>query len=142
MIGKKSVSTHVQINTSPEKVWETLFNAENVKKWNKVLIPIKGDLQEGNVINYDFYQDENGKSSRINATVEEIVHQKMIQQKGGVPLVLTFNHQYLIEPSPSGTTVRIHEEYRGVMVPFWNPAPVEKAYERLLHQLKNFIENE
>ncbi|NME68223.1 SRPBCC family protein [Flammeovirga aprica] len=142
MIGKKSVSTQVQINTSPEKVWSVLSNAETVKQWNKVLIPLKGQLKEGSVINYEFYQDEGGKASKIDAKVEKIIEQKMINQKGGVPLILTFDHKYILESSPSGTTVKIHEEYKGIIVPFWNPSPVEKAYERLLNQLKDYIENE
>ncbi|WP_044204228.1 SRPBCC domain-containing protein [Flammeovirga sp. OC4] len=142
MIGTKSVSTQVQIKASPKNVWAALSNTDNVKQWNKVLIPIKGELKEGNVINYDFYQEENGKPSNMNATVKEIVDQKMINQQGGLPLILTFNHKYIIESTSFSTTVKIHEEYKGIMVPFWDPSPVEKAYSRLLHQLKSFIENE
>ena len=57
-----------------------------------------------------------------------------------MPFILTFNHKYTLESANDGTRLIIHEDYRGIMVPFWNPTPVEKAYERLAMDLKTRVE--
>jgi hypothetical protein len=141
MIGKKEVKTSIEIDRNISSVWNALSEAENVKSWNKVLIPLNGELKEGGKINYRFVQDENN-TSEIKAEVKEIKVEKRIHQAGGIPGILTFNHNYILEANKDKTTVTIHEKYSGIMVPFWNPAPVEKAYARLLTQLKEHLENE
>ena len=39
-----------------------------------------------------------------------------LNQVGSVPLVLTFDHQYLLEPADGGTRIVQHEVYRGLGV--------------------------
>lgn len=135
LIGKKSVHTEITINAPSEAVWSVLTDVQNIKEWNSVLIPVEGELVEGNQIKYEFYQ-EPGNKSVMSAKVKEIINQELINQKGGISGVLTFDHMYVLEPAESGVKVIIHEEYRGIMVPFWNPEPVENAYSRLLNELK------
>ncbi|MCT4624710.1 MAG: SRPBCC family protein [Schleiferiaceae bacterium] len=141
IMGKKEVKTSVEINASSETVWNALKDAESIKAWNKVLIPEEGDYAEGNTIKYRFVQ-EGKKDQLMDASVLKIETGKLINQGGGVPGILTFNHSYIIEPSGNATRVTIHEKYRGIMVPFWNPASVETAYTKLLGQLKSYVENE
>ncbi len=142
MLGKKSVHTEIQINASPSAVWSALSNLDEVRSWNKVLIPIDGELAVGSSVNYEFYQEEGGKPASMPGKVLKLEKEKLINQAGGMTGILTFNHQYIIEPAEGGCTVTIHEEYRGLMVPFWNPAPVEKAYARLLQSLKAHVERQ
>lgn len=141
LIGKKSVQAEVVINASPQKVWTVLTDFSEVKKWNDVLIPMQGTLEEGTTISYEFYQEKGGKATAMNAKVKQVDEHELIHQQGGIPGVLTFNHRYIITPNGQETSVQILEKYRGVMVPFWNPNPVEKAYERLLKSLKQKVEN-
>lgn len=138
--GKKSVNAEVSINGTKGDVWTVLTNFTKAKEWNKVLIPIEGTLEVGNKIKYEFYQDEGGKAAVMDAEVKRIEIGELINQKGGMPGILTFNHHYFISESGTTTTVKITEEYRGLMVNFWNPKPVEKAYERLLISLKQKVE--
>ena len=142
LIGKKSVSTEMTINAPREKIWAVLTDISQVANWNRVPIPVNGAMIEGSTITYEFYQEEDGKVAVMDAQVSKLVPHWLINQKGGMSLILTFDHKYLLEEINGKTTVKINEQYNGIMVPFWNPAPVEKAYERLLLQLKNRIENE
>ncbi len=139
-VGRKSVHTEVTIVATPSEVWSVLTNVSTIKEWNKVLIPIEGELNVGNSIKYEFYQDEGGKASVIDAEVIAIAPDQLLNQQGGMNFILTFDHKYILEPSPTGTKVRIEEYYRGIMVPFWNPSPVESAYHRLLISLKQRVE--
>ena len=139
--GKKSVESEIQISSTKENVWKVLTDISMIKEWNKVLVPVEGDFAKGAKIKYQFYQDENGEAAFIMATVAEFKEAELINQRGGIPGILTFNHQYILEEKGELTQVRIREEYRGIMVNFWNPEPVEKAYGRLLISLKERIED-
>lgn len=138
MIGQKSVHSESFIPATPEEVWSVLIDTQNIKTWNTILIPIDGELREGASIKYEFYQDENNRSV-IPAKVRQMVENNLLNQKGGMTGILTFDHKYILEPEKGGTKVIIHEDYRGIMVPFWNPAPVEQAYTRLAEALKDRV---
>ena len=139
-LGNKSVKSEVIILATPDEVWSTLTDFQQIKEWNQVLIPQKGSLKEGGAITYDFYQDEGGKPATMDAKVKLVIPGKRINQVGGIPAILTFNHNYYLEKNAEGTQVTITENYRGMMVPFWNPDPVEQAYTRLLLSLKKEVE--
>jgi hypothetical protein len=140
LTGCKSVHSQITIKASPENVWFVLTDTEKIKEWNPVLIPVEGELKEGSTVKYEFHQDDEN-TSEIPAKVKQMVENKLLNQVGGMPGILTFDHQYILEAVDSGTSLIIHEDYRGIMVPFWNPAPVEKAYIRLAEALKERVES-
>jgi len=137
--GNKSVHHEISINADPEKVWDILTNMDEYPSWNPVMELLEGTVQEGNKVKYKFTQDEN-TTSEIGATVLQVTPNKLLNQKGGIPLVLTFNHKYILESAGNSTKVIIHEDYRGIGVNFWNPQPVEEVYKRLNIALKNRVE--
>lgn len=137
--GNKSVHHEITIMDTPEKVWNVLTEMYDYPKWNPTMELLEGTVQEGNKVKYKFTQDENTKSE-IGATVVQVVPNKLLNQKGGIPLVLTFNHKYVLEWTGNTTKVIIHEDYKGIGVNFWNPKPVEEAYQRLNFALKERVE--
>ena len=138
--GNKSVHHEISINAAPEKVWNVLFGMDEYPNWNPVMELIEGSVQEGNKVKYKFIQDES-TTSEIGATVAQVVPNKLLNQKGGIPLVLTFNHKYMLESTGNSTKVIIHEDYSGIGVNFWNPQAVEEAYQRLNEALKGRVES-
>ena len=70
-----------------------------------------------------------GTETPVSSRVEKIVVNREINQVGGIPGILTFDHTWRIEPTDGGTKVIQHEEYRGIGVLFWDPAWVEDAYD-------------
>lgn len=139
LTGQKSVHNEILIQASPQQVWEVLLDMDKYGDWNPVMTLLEGEVNEGYRVKYRFSQDENN-SSEIGATVIELTAPRLLNQKGGIPLVLTFNHKYVLQPVDTRTKVIIHEEYRGIGVNFWNPAPVEEAYRRLNEALKARVE--
>ncbi len=139
ILGNKSAHSEITINATTQEVWAVLTNTEKIGEWNTVLVPVEGELKEGNTLTYEFYQDSD-KPAVMPATVQKIDEGKLINQSGGIPGILTFDHKYILEQADQGTKVTIHEEYRGIMVPFWNPGPVEEAYHRLNKALKERVE--
>ena len=139
VIGSKSVHTEVNIKANTKAVWQVLTDIKKAKEWNTVLVPIKGELKEGTKVKYSFSQ-EGSKPMEMDAKVVQLTPEKLINQKGGMPFVLTFNHRYIIEADGENTKLTIHEDYKGIMVPFWNTNPVQKAYEKLINQVKERVE--
>ena len=137
--GKKSVHHEITIEAPSQKVWETLINMSEYPNWNPVMKLIDGEVKEGCKVKYQFIQDADN-ISEIPASVIQIVPKELLNQKGGLPLILTFNHKYILESSGNSTRVTIHEDYRGIGVNFWNPKPVEEAYARLNFALKKRLE--
>ena len=137
--GNKSVHSEITINANPEKVWKVLTDIKAYPEWNPTMLLIEGDVKEGGKVTYQFTQDAS-TISKIGAKVIEIIPNQLLNQKGGIPAVLTFDHKYVLEPAGETTVIIIHEDYKGLGVHFWNPEPVEKAYQRLNEALKSRVE--
>ena len=135
LTGRKSVHHEILINAPREKVWGVLTDMASYEEWNPTMKLVKGEVLEGNSVTYQFTQDADNVSE-IPATVKEIIPNELLNQTGGIPLILTYNHKYILEPHNNATKVTIHEDYRGLGVNFWNPEPVQEAYERLNKALK------
>ena len=139
IFGKKSVHSELVMNASPEAVWSVLMDVPSYDQWNPTLVPVEGELKEGNSLKYQMIQPD-GKSSMATAKVVEMVPNKLLNQYGGIPGVLTFDHRYIIEPVEGGAKVTIHEDYAGVGVPFWDPSWVQTGYENANKGLKERVE--
>lgn len=137
--GKKSVHHEITIRAEPEKVWSVLTDTDKYDQWNPVMLLLEGEIEEGLKVKYQFTQDENNVSE-ISSEVKKILPGKMLNQAGGMPLVITFDHQYILEPISEGTKLTIHEDYAGIYVNFWNPKAVGDAYARLNSAIKSRVE--
>ena len=140
LTGRKSVHHEIDINASPLEVWEVLIAMEDYPEWNPVMQLVEGEVKEGNQVKYQFTQDENNVST-IGVKVLEISPGKLLNQKGGINLVLTYDHFYILEGNNLMTKVTIHEHYRGIWVHFWNPSPIDEAYKRLNEAIKKQVES-
>lgn len=137
--GKSSVHQEVLIQSTPDKVWNTLMNTGDYS-WNPVMQLQHGDLEEGQKVTYLFTQDEE-TSYEINTKVVEITKDSLLHQRGGVPMIITFNHKYILQKKDSGTLLIIHEDYSGIYTHFWNTAAVNDAYARLGNAIKKQVES-
>lgn len=138
--GSKSVHHEVIIAESPEKVWQVLTDTDKYKEWNPVMELLEGKIEEGNQVKYRFTQDDKNVSD-IPSKVRKIIPNKLLNQGGGLPFVITFDHKYILEPKGGETQLTIHEDYKGIYVNFWNPKPVELAYKRLNEAIKERAES-
>lgn len=140
LTGKKSVHHEITINASPEKVWSVLVDTDKYESWNPVMKLLEGEVIAGNKVKYQFTQSSDSQYD-IDSNVKKVQPNQLLNQGGGIPLVLTFDHKYLLEPSGDGTKLTIHEDYGGIGVHFWNPAPVKEAYKRLNEAIKKRVES-
>ena len=134
----KAVHTEITIPAEPEIIWSVLTDASGYKAWNPVLVPIEGDLREGEKLKYQMTQPD-GKQSEVMARVKKMVELKELNQSGGIPGILTFDHKWLLDPVDEGTRVAQHEEYRGIWVWFWDAGWVEPAYRKANEALRDRV---
>ncbi len=127
---RKSIHSETMIDASPELIWEILMDEESYPIWNKVLIPIKGEIEEGNRLTYKLIQ-ASGDSIEVNLKVKACIAQELLNQKGGIPGVFTFNHRYVLEQKDGRTQLIIHEDFRGIGVLFTDLNWLESAYSKL-----------
>ena len=139
LIGKKSVHSKITINATSNQVWEVITNTEQYHEWNTVMNLLEGSVVEGNLVKYRFTQEE-GKYYDIPSSVKKIIPSSLLNQGGGTFGIITFDHKYILKEKKGKTELVIHEDYRGVFVPFWNPEPVQKAYDRLNNDIKKRVE--
>ena len=140
LIGKKSVHSTIPIDATPDEVWEVIINTSQYSEWNSVMDLLEGNIEEGNLVKYRFTQEE-GKSYDIPSKVKKITPSSLLNQGGGKLGIITFDHKYILEEKKGETVLTIHEDYHGVFVPFWNPEPVQKAYDRLNKDIKSRVES-
>ena len=135
LLGHKSVQTEVVIEASPEAVWQVLTDVEQYKEWNPVFEYKEGQLKQGNKVVYKVTEAEN-KTAVMSAKVIKLVPNKVLNQTGGLPGVITFDHTYTLTKVEQGTKVTIHEKYRGIYVNFWSEKLIAKQYKILAQVLK------
>lgn len=138
--GRKEVHTEVYIKASPEEVWSVITSTNLYADWNTVFEVRDGELIEGNKVSYRFMSSPS-KTEDITAKVKTLQAKKLLNQSGGMPFIITFNHKYILEKTDNGCKLTIHEDYRGLMVNFWSPNEVKLAYERLAIDIKNRAES-
>jgi hypothetical protein len=136
--GCKAVHTEITIPADQEIIWSVLTDASGYKAWNPVLVLIEGVLREGEKLKYQMTQPD-GKQSEIIARVKKMVELKELNQSGGIPGILTFDHKWLLKPADEDTRVTQHEEYRGVGVLFWDASWVEPSYRKVNEALRNRV---
>ena len=137
-LGYKTVHTELVIPASPAAVWSVLTDAPGYKEWNPVFVSVEGDYRQGAKMAYRM-RDANGKESAVTATVVTLTEGQEMNQFGGIPGILTFDHSWLLDPVDGGTRVTQHEEYRGIGVWFWDASWVEPAYSKANEALRDRV---
>lgn len=137
IIGNKSVHHEITVEAPPAKVWQVITDTQAYAEWNPVMLSVDKAPTVGAKVTYK-YQQEPGKIYDIPATVKAMVEEKLLNQAGGMPGILTYNHRYELVTLNNGASTKliIHEDYRGIGVPFWNPEAVGASYGRLNEAIK------
>jgi hypothetical protein len=138
LLGRKSVHAELIIPATPGEVWSVLMDVPGYKEWNLVLVPIEGEFKKGSKLKYKMSSPD-GTTTEVKSSIVEIIEEKKLNQRGGIPGIMTFNHTWLLELVEEGTKVTQYEEYRGIGVLFWDPSWYESAYQRAIEALRDYV---
>lgn len=127
VVGKKSVKAELVVAAAPEEVWRLITAGAEYRSWNPVLVPLEGNIALGDQVMYEL-TDNKGNKSTISARVKAFEAPRYLNQFGGIPGIITFNHEYILEPTDGGTRIIQQEEYRGLYIWFWDHEWLNGAY--------------
>lgn len=127
---RKTFHVETFIAAPPEKVWAVLTDNQSYPEWNPTFVEVQGPYVQGaKVLNK--VRDPGGKVMEMTATVKTLTEAHELRQQGGLPGIITFDHQWLLEPVQGGSEVTQHEVDRGFYLWFWNSDWIEPAYRRV-----------
>lgn len=136
---RTEMHTEIVIDAPPEEVWAVLIDTEKYPEWNPVFVEADGKFEVGTSITNQVI--EPGKDPvAMTANVIAVEPLSHINQKGGIPGVITFDHHYYLESEGNGTRVIQHETDKGLYMYFWDSSWVEPAYASVNEALKSRVE--
>ncbi len=140
LFSRKSVRAALTIQATPAEVWSVLSNPASYADWNPVMVSLEGAFEEGATLSVET-KNPDGSTSVFAIRVAEVLPNQRLNQVGGVPGLLTFDHTWRLTPVEGGTKVSLREVYRGIGVLFLDAVWVEAAYRRAIIQLRDLVES-
>ena len=110
--------TEIDIDATPETVWNILTNLDEYENWNPFVVSAAGTVDVGERLT-NRLQPPDGKAMTIKPTVTVVDTDTAFEWLGriGVPGIFDGRHRFGLEASPSGGTRLVHSEhFNGVLV--------------------------
>lgn len=114
------LTTSIEIDATPERVWAVLADRAAYPEWNPFIISSTGDLVTGSTIT-NVMRDTTGKDSTFTPTVLAATPNHELRWLGrvGPGAIFDGEHAFRIESLGPGRVRLVQEErFRGVAVPF------------------------
>jgi hypothetical protein len=112
--------TRIDINATPETVWNVLTDLDQYSEWNPFIIEASSEISVGKKLT-NRMQAPGGKTMTIKPAVTVVQPTQTFEWLGhlGVRGVFDGRHRFELETTPSGGTRVMHtERFDGVLVRF------------------------
>lgn len=115
----KQLRTQIDIQATPERVWQILTDFDAYPQWNPFMTEATGIASRGERLSIRM-QPDGGRAVTFRPTVREAAPGHRLSWLGRLllPGIFDGEHSFTIEPLPEGG-VRLtqQEDFRGVLVP-------------------------
>lgn len=139
----KTVSSAVEIDASPERVWAILTDLPGHSSWDPFITSISGSLVPGQKINVMIHPPGSRPTS-FKPTVTSVVENCELAWLGRLVMPGLFDgaHRFTLEPAQPGTKVQASESFSGLLVPFFRSLlqHTQQGFEQLNAALKRRAE--
>ena len=112
------IKTSININSEPEKVWQTLTEFHKYSHWNPFIKSLKGSPVEGKKIMVSI-QPPSSRSMTFSPKVLKYVEGKEFRWRGSMGINGLFDgeHFFILEKNHDGSTNLVHgEKFSGILV--------------------------
>lgn len=140
LLTTRTFHVEIIIPAPPEDIWSVLMDTESYPDWNPTVVQVDGQYEVGAKLPTKVL-DPVGKVLEMTNTVKTLTPNRELRQTGGVIGMITYDHQWLLEPVEHGTRVTQHEIDRGALLWFWNSDWIEPAYSRANEALSRRVAN-
>ena len=144
---KNTVFTEIEINATPEEVWNVLTDWKKLNEWSSSFVGISVDkLVIGESFKVYFKNPINGEVLEFERVCTEYEEGKKFGWSGELTSHgFTDNHIYTLEPTESGSTLFKQEDgihgRHSKLVNFLTKGHMKSMYEKFDKQLKNRVES-
>lgn len=138
----KKIETQITINANPSKVWRVLTAQSDYPNWNSFILKFEGNLKVREQLEV-VIQPANSSKMTFKPKVLECTENKLLKWKGKLLMNGIFDgtHQFELVDNKNGTTTFIQsEEFKGVLVRFFNLENTVKGFENMNRELKERCE--
>ena len=113
----KTVSSTVEINASPERVWGVLTDLPGHASWDPFITSISGALVPGQKLNVRI-EPPGSRPTSFKPTVTSVVENRELAWLGRLVMPGLFDgaHRFTLEPTQTGTNVLASESFSGLLV--------------------------
>jgi hypothetical protein len=115
----KRLRTQIDIDATPERVWQVLTDFDAYPQWNPFMTRASGQPVPGQRLTIHM-RPEGGRAMTFRPVVREVVPQRRLAWLGHLllPGVFDGEHSFTIEPIDDGGVRLVQqEEFRGILVP-------------------------
>jgi hypothetical protein len=141
----KQLRTQIDIQATPDRVWQILTDFDNYPQWNPFMTKASGTPAPGQRLMIHM-QPEGGRAITFRPTVREAVPQRRLRWLGHLllPGIFDGEHSFTIEPLDEGGVRLVQQEdFRGALVPLFAKSLDRRtlpAFERMNRALKQRAE--
>lgn len=136
----RAYAAESQIDADPERVWAVLVDSSAWARWDSGVTGVTGEIAPGRRITIASAAAP-GRSFPVKVTTFEPGSRLVFT--GGMPLGLFRGvRTYTLEPSGTGTTFRMREEYSGPLLGLiWRSMPdLQPSFDQFSRGLKSQVE--
>jgi hypothetical protein len=114
----KQIETKIEIDASPEEVWDVLMDFPSYAVWNPMVVGISGKADVGSRLEVEIAM-KNGRRLTFRPTVVEYEGGRRFAWLGKVGLRGLFDglHRFEVGNGGAGSTFIHGEEFRGLLPP-------------------------
>ena len=117
----KRIITEIEINASPERVWQVLTDFSALSQWNPFLRSAEGKLQVGERLKL-YIKGSKGMGMKFKPTVLKADPNVELRWIGRllIPGIFDGEHYFTMEPVGDGRTLFVQSEnFSGLLVPLF-----------------------
>lgn len=141
-----TITTHVAISSTPDKVWEVLMKRHEYPEWSPFIVSSEGEAKVGSTLHNTLQFSKDG-SMKFSPKVLAVRENSEFRWLGslGVRGVFDGEHWFTLQDNADGTvTFTQSERFGGVLVPVLLPfirADTERGFSAMNHALKQRVES-
>ncbi len=143
---QKEIKTQIQINATPQQVWEVFIDFENCGNWNPFIRSLTGEVREGKKIKV-VLGPEGSKPMNFQPKVLAFKPDRELRWLGHLflPGIFDGEHRFELLENVDGTTTFVHaEKFNGLIVGLMAKKldkDILKGFETMNKALKRKVES-
>jgi len=141
---RKEISTQINIDATPQKVWKVLTDFEAYPSWNPFILAVKGNIAEKSRIEINV-KPKDSKAMVFKPTVLKVSPNRELRWLGSLMVKGLFDgeHRFELQDNGDGTTTFIHSEnFSGIFIRFFDTEKTKAGFEMMNQRLKELAENQ